>query len=375
MATNKTADAPPPGNPAPASPANRDDGPVQPRRPLLKRPLVAGSLFLVILAGLVGGTLAWLHSRHYESTDDAFIDVQPEQVSAQIGGRVIRVLVTDNQPVAAGDLLLELDSAEARTAIQQADAAIAQADAQLAQAEAQRSTFTAQVEQARANLGVAQTNATNAAHDLRRFAGLRQDDAGAVSAEQWDRATAADKTAAAQVEAATKAVAAAEAQVHYADSLIAAARAAQSRAAAGREQSRLQLSYAAIHAHLAGRVAHVAVAPGDYVQPGTALLAVVPTAVHVTANFKETQLAHMRPGQPVALEVDAYPDLPLTGRVDSIQPGTGQAFSALPAENATGNWVKVVQRVPVKITLHRLPDRADLALGPGLSVTAKVTVR
>ncbi len=377
---NETREAPPSARTESRESAPRptdDHPPVHPKskRPLSRRPLLVAGLFLLLLAVAVSGTLWWLHLRHYEATDDAFIDVTPQQVSPQIAGRVTRVLVADNQLVAAGTVLLELDSADAQTAVDEARAATARADAQVAQAEAQQAAFAAQAEQARANLGVAQTEAENDDTTLRRLAALRQDDTGAVSAEQWDRATAAEKSATARVQAASKAVSAADAQIHYAGSLIAAARAAQATAAAQLEHASLLLSYAQVKAMLPGRVASRNVAPGNFVQPGTALMAIVPTDVHVTANFKETQLARIRPGQPVAIEVDAYPDLELTGRIDSVQAGTGQTFSALPAENATGNWVKVVQRVPVKIALDPLPPDARVVLGAGFSVTVKVTVR
>jgi membrane fusion protein (multidrug efflux system) len=343
--------------------------------PWYRRPLLMGGLFLAVIVVVVVGTLWWLHSRHYESTDDAFVDILPQQVSAQVAGRVTRVLVRDNQEVAVGDLLVELDSADWRTKLAQADAAVAQAKAQLAQAVAQRGLFAAQAEAARANLGVAETNADNAAQYLRRFEGLRRDDPGAVSQQQWDNAVAAQKTSAAQVEAAKKSVTAAEAQVTYADSLAEAARAAQRGADAQVEQANLNISYTQVRALVAGRASHIQVATGNFVQPGAALMAVVPRDVYVTANFKETQLAEMRNGQPVELTVDAYPDFKLTGHVDSVQAGTGQSFSALPAENATGNWVKVVQRVPVKIALDQIPDDPLRRLGPGMSAEVKVKIR
>ncbi|HWA11055.1 MAG TPA: HlyD family secretion protein [Opitutaceae bacterium] len=347
----------------------------KPVRPWYRRPLLAGGLFLVLLILVVGGTLLALHARAFESTDDASIDVIPQRASAQLPGRVLRVAVADNQEVAEGAVLVELDPADYVARAEQARAAGAQAQAQAGQARAQRAIFDAQREQAQASLAIAETNADTAAKDLARFDALRRDNAGAVSQQQWDNAVAAQKSSAAQVEAARKAVAAAEAQLGSADSLLDAAKAAQAGADAQLRQAELNLSYMQVRARVAGRVASLHVAPGDYVQPGGALMAIVPREVYVTANFKETQLRRMRRGQPVRVTVDAYPDFELAGRIDSFQPGTGQTFSSLPAENATGNWVKVVQRVPVKITLDHVPDDPDRRLGPGMSAEVRVSVR
>jgi len=336
---------------------------------------VVGGVFLGVAVAAVGGSLWWLHARESESTDDATIDVIPQVVSAQLPGRVSRVAVSDNQDVAADTVLVELDPADYEARAEQARAAGAQALAQGDQAKAQRGIYEAQREQARASLTVVRTNADNAARDLGRLEAVRQDNAGAVSQQQLDNADAAQKSSAAQVQAATKAVAAAEAQVEYARSLLQAAEAAQTSAAAQSREAELNLSYMQVRAKVAGRIANLRVAPGNYVEPGNALMAVVPPEVYITANFKETQLTLMRRGQAVTVKVDAYPDLELAGHVDSFQPGTGQSFSSLPAENATGNWVKVVQRVAVKIALEQLPHDAERRLGPGMSVEVKVTVR
>jgi membrane fusion protein (multidrug efflux system) len=139
-------------------------------------------------------------------------------------------------------------------------------------------------------------------------------------------------------------------------------------------QAELARSYTQVKALVAGRVANKTVTVGNYVEPGTDLMAIVPRAVYVTADFKETQLARLRPGQPAEIKVDAYPDVPLHGHVDSVQPATGAAFTPIPAQNAAGNWVKVVQRVPVKIALDDLPDDPMRRLGPGMSVEVKVSI-
>src|SRR5262249_4545902 len=153
-----------------------------------------------------------------------------------------------------------------------------------------------------------------------------------------------------------KSVAAADAQVKHAARQADAARAGEKAAGAQVAQAELTLSYAQIKASVDGRVARKTVAEGNYIQPGADLMAIVPRTVHVTANFKETQLKEVRRGQPVKIKVDSFPDLKLTGKIDSVQPASGQAFDLLPSQNAAGNWVKVVQRVPVKIVLDQIPN-------------------
>ena len=170
-------------------------------------------------------------------------------------------------------------------------------------------------------------------------------------------------------------MAAAQAQLGYVRSQIAAARAAIGSAAAQERENELTLSYTEVKARLNGRIASRSVTVGDFVAAGAPLMAVVPREVYVTANFKETQLDHVRAGQRVKIKLDAYPEVKIGGKVDSVQPGTGQAFSLLPAENATGNWVKVVQRLPVKILLDELPGDPGIRLAPGMSVEVTVTVR
>lgn len=372
---------PPAANPRPQEKEWMEPGKAAPPREapprkasFFKNPLAMGIFFLVVVVLVVGGVLFWLHARKYESTEDAAIDSTVQQVSARVGGRVLRVLVDDNQDVTVGTELVELDPADFKTVTDQAEAALAQARGQAAQALAQKSVYSAQVDQAQANLGVAQVNADNVRSQLDRFRSLRESNRGAVSQEQWDNAVAADKTSSAQLQAAQRAVAAAEAQVRYAESSETAAAAAVKAAEARLELARLNLSYTKVTAALDGRVARKQISVGNDIQAGTPLMAIVPREVYVTANFKETQLARMKPGQAVQVKVDAYPDLKLQGHVQSFQPGTGLAFSGLPAENATGNWVKVVQRVPVKIVIDQLPDDPLKRLGPGMSVEVKVSI-
>jgi membrane fusion protein (multidrug efflux system) len=330
---------------------------------------------LVVIVVVVVGVLCWRHSRNYVFSDDAFIDVVSERASPQISGRVLRVLVDDNQDVTAGQVLFELDPADYAAKLDQARASRAQAQAQVAQATAQSATFAAQMEQAEANQGVAEANATNAGNDLKRYENLRRVNPGAVSPQQFDSAWAAARSGAAQERAAEQSVTAARAQLGYVKAEIEAAQAGVRSAESQIHQADLTLSYAQVKARVAGRVAGKTVSEGNYVMAGAEVMAIVPRDVYITANFKETQLARMRPGQAVKVKIDAYPDMDLRAHLDSVEPATGQAFSLLPAENATGNWVKVVQRVPVKIIFDQIPDDPARRLGPGMSVEVTVMVR
>jgi len=343
--------------------------------PWYRRPLPVGLLVLAVAVILVAGILIWRHTRDHVTTDDAYVDGIPQLVSPQVAGRVEHVLVDDNQDVKAGQLLVELDASDYQAKVDQARATLAQSQAQLAEAQAQQTVYDAQVEESKANLATAEANATNAANQLGRYQRLKAVNGGAVSDQQMDGATAAAATTAAQLNAAQNAVAAAQAQVGYAGSLITAARAGIQSADSQLAQADLTLSYTRVIARIDGRVANKNATEGTVVTAGTPLMAVVPRNVYVTANLKETQLNHIKKGQAVKITVDAYPDLKLTGKIDSVEPASGQTFSALPAQNATGNWVKVVQRVAVKVVFDEIPDEPNRRLAPGMSVEISATVR
>ena len=403
---------------------------------------------LAVIAA-VGGGIYYLHSRDYESTDNAFIEGDVIQVSPRVAGQMLRVYVRDNQHVNGGDLIAEIDASdyEARAAeasarladaaaradgaqsnllltstvtdavltevgaaagaaqeqvkmlqasVTQAAAAIRAAEAALGQAEAQRSAV--------------QAEAGRAADDAVRYRAMFAKDE--VSKQQLDRAETLVRSTGAAQEAASQAIEAAQAhlaqaraaqvstqaalrqaekqvvqaqgrvseaqsapqqiQVRHAD--VTAFRAGAAQALASVRQAELALSYTRIYAPESGYITRKSVEPGDFVQPGQPLLALVSDRLWVIANFKETQLALMRSGQPVTLKLDAFPQLRLRGHIESFQSGTGAAFSLLPAENATGNYVKVVQRVPVKIVLDEAPP-AGSRIGPGMSVEPEVKVR
>ncbi|WP_315927854.1 HlyD family secretion protein [Mesorhizobium sp. SP-1A] len=324
-------------------------------------------LAVLVVAGAIGW---WLYERQYESTDDAFIDARTVTISAEIAGRISDVDVTDNQPVRAGDVLLRIDDSVPAAAVRQAEAAVSAAQADIgnvaAQSQAQNAKVNQaqrQVDQARAALDFARAENRRSQELLSKGTGTQQQAQQATSTLQQDQA--AYDSAQASVEAARSQITVLAAQAKSAEARLQQAR-------AGLDQARIDLSHATIAAPAGGRATNISAARGAYAQPGQVLMMFVPDAVWIKANFKETQLASMKPGQPVDIEIDAYPGRTFHGRVDSIQAGSGTAFSLLPAENATGNFVKIVQRVPVKIVFDRPPD---VLLGPGMSVVPTVQVR
>jgi membrane fusion protein (multidrug efflux system) len=343
------------------------------RRGLLGHPLLLFGALAALLVVAVGGLLWWLHARNYESTDDAFVDTHIVRLAPQTSGRVTDVLVNDNELVAAGQPVLGIDSADVEARVAQAKAQKGQSQAQADNAATQITIDEVAWRQSLADLAAAKAPADNAAADLARYRRLQGLNPLAVAQQQLDQATATARQTAAQRDAAAKAADSKRAQITAARAQLDAARQAVSAAGAQLDQATVDLGYTRLVAPVAGHVTAKSVAVGNYVQPGTQVLAIVPTTVWVTANFKETQLKLMRPGQRVAIKVDACPEDHLRGHVDSIQRGAGQAFGVLPPENATGNYVKVVQRVPVKILFDEAPR--DCILGPGLSVTPTVQVR
>jgi membrane fusion protein (multidrug efflux system) len=326
------------------------------------------ALLLASVAG--GGYVYWDDSSHFESTDDAFIAARQFAIAPKVSGYIAAVPVTDNQHVEAGQVIARIDDSDYRTALAQAEAqveagqaSIANIDAQIAVQQAQVAESLSQVQQQQASLTFAQQQAS-------RYSNLAKDGWGTMQdAQQY---TSQQRQGEAAVQSAHSAVVAAARQLAVLKAQRASAEANLAQANAQRDQAKLNLSYTIVTAAQPGRVVQLSGAVGQYVQPGTAVAMFVPDDIWVTANFKETQLDHMRPGDKVALDIDAYPDRAIEGHVASVQPGSGTAFSLLPAENATGNYVKIVQRVPVKIVLDNPP--ADVALGPGMSVLPSVRV-
>jgi membrane fusion protein (multidrug efflux system) len=304
----------------------------------------------------------------YESTDDAFIEGDATPIAPQVAGQVVQLLVNDNQEVKQGEVLVRIDAREYQAKADQARADLEAAKGRLEQANAQYAVDEAKVDQESANVIAAEAESRYAAADSKRYQAVGEI---AVSKSQLDLADTQAKST--EVDAARSKEFAAEAQAKLDKADIGTAAAEIERNEAADRQAELDLSYTEVTAPVAGFVTHRTVDNGAYVQAGQNLLAVMPRQVWIVANFKETQLKHMRPGQPVEVRVDAYPQLKFHGHVDSIQAGTGARFSLLPPENATGNYVKVVQRVPVKIVLDEVPGGACV-LGAGMSVEPKVRV-
>jgi membrane fusion protein, multidrug efflux system len=351
------------------------DGEAQEQKPpglaarVRAHPFIAIAILLVILAVVAAALLWWLNARHYEDTDDAFIDARPSAISAQVSGAIVDVPVTDNQLVEPGATLASIDDRDYRASVGQAQAQIAQAKAAIANAEAQSTAQQARIDQTSRQVTEAQAALNFSKDQDQRAQALVKTGAGTVQQAQQTSSDLTQKQAA--LDASVAALAEAQKQLGVLAAQRESAEGQLRQAQAQLDQADANLSRVTLAAPFRGRVTKLTAAKGAYATPGQTLMMIVPLDVWVTANFRETQLADMRPGQPVTIGVDAY-GRSFAGHVDSIQAGSGTAFSLLPAENATGNYVKIVQRVPVNIVFDRLPD---LELGPGLSVTPSVKVR
>ena len=324
----------------------------------------------LIAVGVVAGIAWYLHARHYESTDDAFIDGRSVLVSPQVTGSIISVDVTDNQIVKKGDLLATIDARNYKAAVDQVDAQIRQNEATVKNFEAQIASQRAQVDQTIQQVTQAEAALKFATDENTRYQDLVQKGAGTVQRAEQASSDFNGKQAALYAATAAKVSAERQIDVLNAQKVGAAAQLDQSRAQKDRADADLQRTE--LRATVDGRVTKLTAAVGALAVPGQAIMIVVPLDIWITANFKESQLADMRVGQPVDIRIDAFGGRGFPGKVDSVQAGSGTAFSLLPAENATGNYVKVVQRVPVKITFNQRPD---VELGPGMSVVPTVTVR
>ncbi|HEY7301690.1 MAG TPA: HlyD family secretion protein [Xanthobacteraceae bacterium] len=336
----------------------------------LRRPAIAFSVIFVLIAIVAGGVIWWLNARQYESTDDAFIDTRTVSISSRVNGAIVDLAVTDNQLINAGAVLLRIDDRDYRAALDQASAQIDQAQGSIANIDAQIAAQQARIDQAQNQVTGAQAALTFSRQEDERARTLLSKGAGTQQQAQQASSDLRQKQAAYDAAEANLAAAQKQLPVLKTQREIAQGQLEQSQAA--RELAQANLARTVITAPTAGRVTKLTAAKGDYAQAGQSLMMFVPLNVWVTANFKETQLADMRPGQPVQIWIDAYPGHPFDGRIDSIQAGSGAAFSLLPPENATGNYVKVVQRVPVKIVFDKPPD---VYLGPGMSVVPYVKVR
>ena len=344
-----------------------DDG----KPPLWKRPLFVLVAIVVVVALIVAGTIFLIDSRHHETTDDAFIDGNASQIAAQAAGRVSHLYVDDNQLVHKGDPLVDIDTADIDAKVAQAKAGVLTAQSQAQQALAQVEGQKANASQAAATARQAEAENTNAQQDLARFKGVDPD---AVSRQQYDQAVAQARAARAKLDAARATEGTAQAQVKAAQANVGVAQSQVATAQADLETANIQRGYAHVVAPITGRVTKRAVDVGNVIAIGQPILAIVSDNLWVTANYKETQLKKMRVNQAVTIKIDAVPDVKFAGHVQSFQRAAGSYFSALPAENATGNYVKVTQRVPVKIVFDHPEELQKYNVGPGMSVKPRVSI-
>ncbi len=343
--------------------------PPPPRKKKYRLQIYGGAAALIVLVLAI--IYYFYFIAPYEDTDDAFIDGYVTMISPRVSGPVTQLLITDNQWVKQGDLLVQIDPNDYEASLAQAQADLAAAQSQLDSAKAQVTVSETKVIQAQAAVVSADAENQRASADLKRYETV---ESRAVSKTSHDLVRAQAQSAAADLQSAQSQVQSARAEVTLSQAGVETAAAAVQQAQAKLRQAQLNLSYTKIIAPFDGRITARTVQNGNYISPGQALFALVPRYVWVTANFKETQLTYMRPGQPVTVHVDAYPNQNFKAKVDSLQAGSGARFSLLPPENAVGNYVKVVQRIPVKIVFdEELPTNLDIA--PGMSVEPKVRVK
>lgn len=357
-------------------PEENQDNDQQPERKRPgKKPLIILAVVVVIM--LIVGFWFWFSTRNIETTDDAFTEGDAVTIAPKASGYVVKLLVKDNQRVKKGDLLVEIDPSDNRAQREQANAQLGLAVAQLHQAQAQlalsKVQYPAQRDQALADQAKAEANLLNAQADYRRQRGV---DPRATSQRNIDSASAQLRSAQAQLQSAKAQVEVASQvalQIRQQETNVEARQQQVEQAKAQLSTADLNLSYTQVRAPYDGFITKRNVQLGTLVQAGSSLFALVSPEIWVTANFKESQLQRMNPGDKVEISVDAWPDMKLEGHVDSIQMGSGSRFSTFPSENATGNYVKIVQRVPVKIVIDKGLD-PNHPLPLGLSVEPKVTV-
>ncbi len=342
-------------------------------RPSLKRPALAA---LGLLAALGAADYAhdwWTNGRFIETTTDAYVGADVTQIAPHVAGFVSRILVTDNQYVRAGQPLLSLNPEDFQAALQHAEAVLQSRQAALANLQARRNLQQALIAGAQAEVASRQAQAAFAAQDSRRYATLALTAAG--SRQSAERAQAADQSAHAGVLVSAAALEAANRELVLIDTNIQAARADIAQAEADLRTAQLNLGYTEITAPVSGYVANRSAQVGAYVTAGTDLLSVVPAqGLWVDANFKEDQIAQMKPGDRATVVADVLPGRIVHGRIASLAPATGAVFSVIPAQNATGNFTKIVQRVPVRIALDSDAQQLGL-LRAGLSATVSVDIR
>jgi membrane fusion protein, multidrug efflux system len=338
-----------------------------------RRFLVIGAVIAVL--GLFFGVRYWMYASTHEDTDDAYITGYTHQISSRITGTVEQVLVDDNWHVTAGQPLLKLDPRDYEVALTQARASYLQAKAQLVQATAQIPLVEAQLAQAQAQADSSKANSDYLQRTFERNNQLFYQGRGVISKQDLDNAQSQAETNLATYKANQAAVSVAKENLKVAQAQQQAASAQVDAAQAQVQNAQLQLSYCTIVAPVSGRIAEKTVQTGNRLSVGQALMAVVEDNVWILANLKETQLEKVRVGQPVDIKIDALPHYRFKGRVDSLQPGSGSNFALLPPDNATGNFIKIVQRVPVKILFDPESIKAVRdKIVPGLSTMPSIAV-
>ena len=338
-----------------------------------RRTLLLSIGAIVLVAGALWGFQWWTVGRFIQSTDDAYLQADSVTIAPKVSGYVAEVYVADNQPVIAGQPLVRLDKRQYQAVLEQADAAIAARKADIERGAAELLQQQANIAQARAQLQGARSGESHAIEEVKRYEPLVA--TGAETNEKLADLQNARAQAAATVAADIAGVQVAERQPAATQAQIDQARAQLESAEASFRQAQLDTQDTVIRSTLSGRVGDRTVRVGQYAQPGTRLMTIVPVQeVYLEANFKETQIGLMRAGQPATIHVDALPGIDLHGTVVSFSPGTGSQFAMLPPQNATGNFTKIVQRVPVRIHIDAGQETRNV-LVPGLSVTVHVDTR
>ena len=339
----------------------------------VSRIALAAGLAVAVVGGAAYGAHWWTAGRYVQGTDNAYVKADTTTIAPRVSGYIAEVLVGDNQSVKAGQLLARIDDRDLKAALAQAQAGVAAAQDGIANLDAQLSLQQSLIAQAGADIAAAQAAQQFAAQDFKRYADLLKTGYGTVQKAQSASANLRQQTAA--LDASRAALSAAQQKIEVLKTERDQAQSGLQRAQAVEQQAELNLSYATITAPIDGVVGARTLRVGQYVQAGTALMAVVPLqSVYVVANFKETQLTAMREGEPARLRVDSFPGKTVHGHIDSLAPASGQEFSLLPPDNATGNFTKIVQRLPVKIAIDKGDPLAGL-LRPGMSVEVTVDTR
>jgi membrane fusion protein (multidrug efflux system) len=335
--------------------------------------LLAGAALAALIGAAWYGWNYWTVGQYLVSTDDAYVQADNTTIAPKVSGYLHDVPVGDNERVKAGQTLARIDDRDFKVALDQAKADVAAAKAAISSKEAQLDVQEAVINAAKATVDVDEATATFAAQENKRYTDLATTGYGSVQNAQQAQSRIASAHASIQRDTAN--LVSAVKQVDLLKAEIVQAQAALARAQALQSQAELNLGYTTIVAPIDGVVGNRTLRVGQFVQAGTQLMSLVPAnGAYIVANFKETQLTDVRAGQAVAIDVDMFPGKPVHGHVDSIAPASGQEFALLPPDNATGNFTKIVQRIPVKITLDRA-DNALLALRPGMSVIPTIATR